>query len=385
MSRASDSWYVRFPDGRVMRANSTAAVRHHLEAGRIPSDSRVRRSSDEEWTALDWTSEFSDLELRRPVRGTSSRATSPRDPVASSGETGGLRSNSMQLQTVGVRGLAEELLAAMDSTLVRSKLVIAALAGFLGGLAFVAANLVESSVAWAWLPWAVAGLVCLVLVACCAAVLTQMTFVEVSRLRPARWAETKAGLGRHVFRLLIAQLLVGGTTIAGLVFLQQAPSWAIGPQSGLPPPWVTGRRAIEVLAAAEWLAAAVTAVALILQVLLWPVLGFALLLAPVILIEECSVVQALRIWWSLLRRHLSRVFLYEALACALAGVASLPFVVPVALSLGSAPQTGLAGSIAEAVLILLTGLALTPLIAFLFVANVFIFLNLRYEHTPLAR
>jgi hypothetical protein len=261
----------------------------------------------------------------------------------------------------------------MDSTLVRSKLLIAALAGFLGGLAFVAAHVVESSVAWPWLPWAVAGLVCLVLVACCAAVLTQMTFVEVSRLRPARWVETREGLGRHVFRLLIAQLLVGGTTIAGLVFLQQTPSWAIDP------------RVPEGFAGGEWLAGMVTAAALILQVLLWPVLGFALLLAPVILIEECGVVRGLRIWWGLLRRHLSRVFLYEALACALAGVAALPLVVPIALSLGSAPHTGLAANIAEAVLIVLTGLALTPLIAYLFVANVFIFLNLRYEHTPLTR
>jgi len=374
MSRASDPWFVRFPDGRVMRANSTAAVRHHLEVGRIPSDSRVRRSPDEEWTALDWTAEFSDLAPKHPVRGTSSRATAPRDMNASGSETGGgPRTNGMQLQTVGVRGLAEELLAAMDSTLVRSKLAIAALAGLLGGLAFAAANLLESSVEWPWLPWVVAGILCWLILACCGALLTQMTFVEVSRLRPARWAETTAGLARTVFRLAVTQLLVGGPTIAALVVLRQTPSWAMGPSG----PEGSGE--------VEWTAAVVTAVALVLQVFVWPVLGFTLLLAPVILIEECSVLKALGIWWKLLRRHLSRIFLYEALACALAGIAVLPFIVPVALTLGSAPMSGVAGRVAEAVLIALTGLALTPLLAYLFVANVFIFLNLHYEHTPLGR
>jgi len=365
MSRATDPWYVRFPDGRIMRANSTAAVRHHVEAGRIPSDSRVRRSPDEEWTALDWTTEFSDLAPKRPVRGAPARGSAPREAGP---EAASLRTNNLQLQTVGVRGLAEELLAAMDSTLVRGKLVIAALAGLLGGGACVAADLVESQLEGPWLAWAGAGLLCWLILAFCGALLTQMTFVEVSRLRPARWAETTAGLGRHVFRLAIAQLLVGGTTVTALLLLRQAPSW------------VMGASAIEAWAGAEWPAAALTAAALVLQVFLWPVLGFTLLLAPVILIEECSTFQGLRIWWGLLRGHLSRVFLYEALACALASIAALPFIVPIVLTLGSAPQAGLVGSIAEATLILLTGLALTPLLAYLFVANVFVFLNLRYEH-----
>jgi hypothetical protein len=352
-------------------------VRHHLEAGRIPSNSRVRRSTDEEWTALDWTSEFSDLAPQHPVLSPSSPAASAREKGAATpaepGVEAGLRSGSLQLKTVGVRGLAEELLAAMDSTLVRGKLVIAAQAGLLGGLAFAVAHWMEGGVEWPWLPWIVAGLGCVLIVACCAALLTQMTFVEVSRLRPARWAETTAGLGRNVFRLASAQLLVGGTTVAALVLLRQVPAWAVG---SLAP---------EGLAGSDWLAGMVTALALILQVLLWPVLGFTLLLAPVILVEECSVAAGLRMWWGLLRRHLSRIFLYEALACAAAGVAALPFVLPVALTLASAPVTGPVGSVAQAILILLTGLALTPLIAYLFVANVFIFLNLRYEHTPVSR
>jgi hypothetical protein len=364
MSRAADPWYVRLPDGRVMRAGSTAAVRHHLEAGRIPTDSRVRRPSDDEWQTLDWTAEFSDLaaqRLRTP------RANSGRE-MAGDPAAAGLA--SLHLHSIGVRGLAEELLAAMDSALVRVKLAIAALTGLLLALAVIAADLLDG-IEWPWLVWLGMGLVGLVLVASCATILTQMTFVEVSRLRPARRAEATAGLLRGIVRLACAQFLVGGITVAGLVFLRLVPSWAVD------------AAALEHLAEAQWLAGLMTAAALILQVLLWPVLGFTLLLAPVIVIEEASVLASLRIWWQLLRTHLSRVFLYEALAFALAGIATLPFLLPIALTLSSAPLEGMVGQIARAVLIVLTGLALTPLLAYLFVANVFIFLNLRYEHSAL--
>ncbi len=367
MSRASDPWYVRFPDGRVMRASSTAALRHHLETGRIPTDSRVRRSPDDEWTALDWMSEFSDLAPQRPARGPGSRGLLPREPAGSAAD-GGARANHMHLQTVGVRGLVEELLAAMDSALVRSKLIIAALAGVGCGLAFAVAAFAQHWVDWPVLPWVLAGLVCVVFVAWCAALLTQMTFVEVSQLRPARWAEATTALGLAFLRLVIALLLVGGITIVALGLLRATPTWATD---------LTSSGEWEL-----WPGALVTALALVLQVVLWPLLGFILLLAPVILIEERSLIRSLAIWTSLLWRHLSRVILYEALALSLAGIAALPFILPVALSVESAPRTGILGAVADAVLVLLAGVALTPLLAYLPVANVFIFLTLRYEHSP---
>jgi hypothetical protein len=365
MSRASDPWYVRFPDGRVMRASSTAALRHHLETGRIPTDSRVRRSPDDEWTALDWMAEFSDLASQRPSRG---RNIVTREPIVSTAD-GGVRSNHMQLQTVGVRGLVEELLTAMDSSLVRSKLMIAALAGFLGGVAVAGATLAQEWVKWPGLSWVVAGLVCIGILAWCTALLTQMTFVEVSQLRPARWAEATTALGRPFWQLVIALLLVGGVTITALAFLRFTPAWAV-----------------ERMARGEWepwLSALVTALALFLQALLWPVLGIMLLLAPVILIEERSLIPSLALWGSQIWRHFGRVVLYESLALALASLAAIPFVLPVALSWTCAPALGIVGSSADAVLIVLAGVALTPLLAYLPVANVFIFLNLRYEHAPL--
>src|SRR5690349_19800165 len=56
-----DTWYVRFPDGRVVRAANTQVVRQHLSTGQIPLESRVRRSGEDEWSTLDWTREFADL------------------------------------------------------------------------------------------------------------------------------------------------------------------------------------------------------------------------------------------------------------------------------------------------------------------------------------
>ena len=52
MKEPRDNWYIRLPDGRVLRAASTAILRQHLEAGRIPVGSMVRRPSESEWVTL---------------------------------------------------------------------------------------------------------------------------------------------------------------------------------------------------------------------------------------------------------------------------------------------------------------------------------------------
>src|SRR5947209_5957896 len=67
MSQSVDSWFVRLPDGQVFRASSTSVLRHQLDLGQIPFDSRVRRTVDEEWVALEWTREFGDLISTRTV------------------------------------------------------------------------------------------------------------------------------------------------------------------------------------------------------------------------------------------------------------------------------------------------------------------------------
>src|SRR5262245_56553459 len=113
MSQASDAWYVRLPDGRVIRARSSEAVRHHLGTGRIPLDSRVRRTPEDEWATLEWTQEFADV-YTELLHGAAPTEGAPR-------AAGGLprraslasRLDPLQLETVGIRGAVEELLAAL--------------------------------------------------------------------------------------------------------------------------------------------------------------------------------------------------------------------------------------------------------------------------------
>jgi hypothetical protein len=198
-----------------------------------------------------------------------------------------------------------------------------------------------------------------------------MTFVEQSRLRPARWAEASAGLGGHVVRLLTTQLAVCGGVFVGVALLRWLPGWLLaGEPEGLRALW-------------EVLAAAANVLGLVLEVVLVPLLAFALLLGPILIVEGCSAAQALREWWRFVRGHLSLIFLYETLAASLALITSLPLLLPVVVTaLEHAGQPEPLGTATRSTVYLLGGLALTPCIAFLSVANVFIYLNLRYQRSP---
>src|SRR5262249_513017 len=205
MNRSLEAWLVRLPDGRVVRAKSADSVRHHVERGRIPPDAWVRRAGDEEWQALEWTSEFGDLAKRRPeVSARPASTTAARGNGATATPASGAHSataarNSHELQVVGVRGLVDELLGALDSTLLRPKLLLAGVLGLCAGALFVVAPFLPAiaalpSIVW---PWAVVGVALLILAGVVAALLTQMTFVELSRLRPARRREATHRLGNN--------------------------------------------------------------------------------------------------------------------------------------------------------------------------------------------
>src|SRR5216117_3105960 len=189
MSQA-DTWYVRLPDGRTFWAASTTIVRQHLNAGRITVDSLVRRSPQEEWVALEWTEEFADLTTGRSSNGAAQTATAAktasRNPTAvpSTGVASGLE--PLPMRTAGVRDLIHELLAALDSALVRRKLLIACVAGGLGGVLLACARMGPPDAAELPPPlwWGVAGLFAAVIAAVSSGLLTRMTSIELSRLRP---------------------------------------------------------------------------------------------------------------------------------------------------------------------------------------------------------
>ena len=146
MSEASDHWFIRLPDGRVLRAANTTVVRQQVVIGKIPPNSSVRRSPEDEWTALEWTREFADLKEEAAAAAGRREAKSKQDADDAvdlgadlrpdAGEGGGLsaRLDRSRLPTIGVRAMAHELLAALDATLVRKKLAAAALAGLAAGL-----------------------------------------------------------------------------------------------------------------------------------------------------------------------------------------------------------------------------------------------------------
>src|SRR6516225_3059970 len=101
MPRSStDAWYLRLPDARVVHANSTRAVRHHLEMGTIPRNSRARRSARERWTPLYRLEPFADLF----PEATRNRRESP-ERKDDSDEAMRAMDTQWQLHSVGVAAL----------------------------------------------------------------------------------------------------------------------------------------------------------------------------------------------------------------------------------------------------------------------------------------
>ena len=374
MAQPTDPWYVRFPDGRVIRAANTAILRRNLDLGRIPPASTVRRSPDEEWVKLEWVEEFTDiLKKAAPVVNGSPKPTvrkkkKKRRAVAAGVPTrSGARLDPRRFNLVGSRGILREMLAALDSTLLPQKLIALVYAGFV--LAILAAlsrlpwpDLGMYQVAITWV-LAFAGLVTVMALS---GVLTRMTYVELSELRPALLSEGLTGLTRRTVRLLLTLLVALGGVVLLLVGLRWATAWLLAPYDM---PWPLLR---------ELTANIFTMASLVLEFALWPLFVLAFLLAPVLIVEECSLFQAARKWRGLLRQHFRAVLAYEVIAVVVAGALALPFALPLLLSNGLPldDRLLLAASVTRAAL--WGGLLALPA-AYFIVANVFIYLNVRYE------
>jgi hypothetical protein len=357
MATSSDLWYVRLPDGRVLHARSTNALRRYLTKGRIPWDIRVRRSSDARWQTLDRTPEFADL-LRTPEpEGPPAPPDMANTPIPDS-------------RIIGVRGLVEELFSAIDASLQRTKLTTTAVTGLGMGITVLVGIFASPQLGdWAWAGSLAAAVVWLVLFSMCTSILTQMTSLELSRDRPVLFSEAHAGLFGFVLRLSCALGLIGGLMLGLIVLFRALPGWLafVAPDEiGLG--WEILR---NVIIGMHW----------VLEVICWPILALAMLLmGPILIVEDCSIWQGLREWLHLLRQHLARIYLYQTIAFAFAAMMTLPLVLPIVL----VGRTSV--SLGEAVpFYLLLGLALTPGLAYLIVAQVFIYLNLRYEFFYSAR
>lgn len=381
MSHA-DFWYIRFPDGRVLRAASTVVLRQELNARRIPLGSTVRRSPSDEWVSLEWTQEFADLveELAaRERRDASTTPVSAAAPISSAPRhwandsndhpaTVGSRLDPERLHLVGVRSYLDELLAALDSALVPKKLLLGLLAGLLLGTLLVLARAVwidrlDRLPAAAWL------LLAAYLIAFngLAALLIRLSYVELARLRLARWREGWKGLPGLIVWMVVSQLIVCGIVATLIVLLRWLPFW-VDPASD--EPWNNSQHVLGGM---------VLVLSMILETLLYPVFFFWWLLPPILVVENCTVWTGLRQWLALLRQHLGRVFLYQTMAVGLGILLTTPLLLLIAPSFAPSfyPPERLQET-AQGTRYFLLGLACAPLLAYWITANVFIYLNLRY-------
>src|SRR5271157_369106 len=80
-----DPWYLRLPDGHVVKAKSTTSVRHHVEAGNIPLNSMARRDAKQEWKTLTWIAEFTDLGPPRSNRLSANHGSAAQAALTSNG------------------------------------------------------------------------------------------------------------------------------------------------------------------------------------------------------------------------------------------------------------------------------------------------------------
>jgi hypothetical protein len=355
MKEVGDLWYVRLPDGRVFRAAGTGALRQHVEAGRIPAGSLVRRRGDEGWRRVEQARELGEAE---PVANGAHGGESP---------TVAARLDPTQLHLVGVRGLLDDLLVALDSTFARRKLTAALLCGlFLAVLVAVAG--MQTTLAKATPTMlGVALLVVGATVGLLTVLLTQMTFTELSRMRPAHWGDALEGAGGLFLRVGVLYALVGGTLGSLIAVLRWLPGlvFSLDPDPAATP-------------LLEWGAHVTAVLAVVLEVALWPFVLLLMLLGTLVVVERCPIWSALAQWFGLLRRHLGRLLLAEALALSVGLVLVVPFALPVVAVCSYQPDEALRTTV-QLTRVVLGGLVGALLVAYLTVANVFVYLAVRYE------
>jgi hypothetical protein len=314
----------------------------------------------EEWVGLVWVAEFSDL--RREPATTAPTRTDGRSGVSA-------RLDPLRLQTVGVRGLVDELFAALDSTLSRPKLGTAFAATVVLFVGLYAGPIVlrRAFDPPDWVPIAAGAGFALIVVSLLNAVLTRLTHLELTAMRPARLADAVRGFSRYAFSAVAANALVAGTGLVILFLIHGVPVWM--------------RSQLDDAGLADAARTTVMVIVLLLvylvSTLIWLLVGLCWLLTPAIVVEETGWVAGIREWRRLVRDHFGRVLVYEGLTLLLGVSIALPLTAAVGLALAGTPAADNGAD--TAVRAAMLGLTAAPLLAFLPVANVFIYLNLRYE------
>ncbi len=305
--------------------------------------------------------------MRITPHNETSAGRDPRDGTGQPPATIASRLDPYRLHQVGFRDLLEELLAAVDSTAVGLKLSIALTGGIIAGVL----------AGWSFLPffsfalypvgpgWLLVGGIFLTGV-WLTGVQSRLTFGELSRLRAARWADARPGLAGFVLRLLVLE----GALFVVFAALILAARWL---------PGFLLRSAGEEAALSWLIGAQVAAIAgIVVEALAWTGMLLLLPLGPLLVVEQCSVLAGLARWYQLLRRHGGRLLLAESLAVGIAGLLSVP-VGLILLALWTVHPIEPAGLAVNVLRAILVGVAGAVAFTYLIVANVFIYLHLRYE------
>jgi hypothetical protein len=267
-----------------------------------------------------------------------------------------------------VRGYLDELLAALDSTLVPKKLLLGLIAGLLLGpfFALVRASWLERGIASHPMVLLLLAVGLFIFAGVCA-LLTRLTYLELALLRPAHWREGWDGLGRLTIWVIATQMIVWGALCALILLLRWLPYW-LAPE--LEESWSRGRQIIG--------GSALT-FSMFLEVLPYVVFVLWWLLPPLLTAEGCPLWSGLSQWWDLLHRNLGQALLYQTMAASLGALVTIPLlllIAPLFLSFYHPPEglQEVAGTMRDVLL----GLACAPLLTYWITANVFIYLNLRY-------
>lgn len=358
----AELWDVRLPDGRTLRSQAMQTVLEHLRSGRLQTGTLVRRPGEEDWIGIEWIPEFA-LAL---AEGNQARANSThprptqtrREPVDPDyhGATVADRLEGDRLGVLGALTILREVVTALDLALMSLKLRLISILGLLGGLLFVVPSLC------AWQPeglfWGQTA-VALLLVALGGILVGQLVCVEVSRNRPGRWREARKGLLGQTVRFALGLFVMPGIGVALLVGLLrylngfETPGEEVG----------------------SWLTAGACLALVLPLVVFGPT---TLMLAPILVVEECGVFRALIQWYQLLRANLGKALLYDLLGT---GVILLFLLAPAALvmSLSWLPLPAPFHPLVQAVQGILAGLLVALALVYLLVVQVFLYLNLRFD------
>jgi hypothetical protein len=247
------------------------------------------------------------------------------------------RIDSAGLHLIGVPSLLEELLAALDCFCTPQKLAV----GLLTGVLLLAATL--PAMLGLWHPGA-SFAVGLLVVLGQMALLSRLSFQELSRSRSTSLREAARG----IVGLTLRTVCTLGVVIGVLAAMRYASPWA-GAQ--LPESWPGYLVDLALLA------------------LGLPVAGLAIYLTPLVsllVVEECGLWTAVPQWFRLTRGRLLTLFVSQWLTATI----GLFLTLPLALILLLVPGLPLAA---------LAVFAVAAVTGYMAVANVFIYLHLRYS------